>query len=167
MSRLLNLIGNRLCIVFALDHYNPLGQIRSLGEAGIKPVFIAVDHRFDLGAKSKYVSKLHKVKTVEDGYKVLLEEYGNFRDEERPLLFTSDDRTEGYLDERYDELKDRFLFFNAGEAGRVTQYMDKNLILECAIRHGLKVLNTVVIDKTQNLAGGGYRVSRHYKVHFA
>ena len=98
---------------------------------------------------------------------MLLEEYGNFRDEERPLLFTSDDRTEGYLDERYDELKDRFLFFNAGEAGRVTQYMDKNLILECAIRHGLKVLNTVVIDKTQNLAGGGYRVSRHYKVHFA
>ncbi len=24
-----------LCIVFALEHYNPLGQVRSLGEMGI------------------------------------------------------------------------------------------------------------------------------------
>ena len=146
MSRLVDLIGNRLCIVFALDHYNPLGQIRSLGEAGIKPVYIAVNHRFDLGAKSKYVSRLHKVNTVEDGYKVLMLEYGHFSGENCPLLFTSDDRTEGYLDERYDELKDRFVFFNAGKAGRVTEYMDKKRILDCAKRHGLNVLDSVVVN---------------------
>lgn len=147
MSRLTDLLGNRLCIVFALDHYNPLGQIRSLGEAGVNPIFIAVDHRFDLGAKSKYVSKVHKVKTVEEGYEVLLNEYGHFIGDERPLLFTSDDRTEGFLDERYDVLKDKFVFFNAGKAGRVTEYMDKNLILECAKSNGLKVLDSIVVKR--------------------
>ena len=29
-------------IVFALDHYNPLGVVRSLGEAGVNPILIAV-----------------------------------------------------------------------------------------------------------------------------
>ena len=28
-----------LCIVFAIEHYNPLGQIRSLGEAGVHPIY--------------------------------------------------------------------------------------------------------------------------------
>lgn len=155
MSRLKELLGDRLCIVFALDHYNPLGQIRSLGEAGVNPIFIAVNHRFDLGAKSKYVSKLHKVNSVEEGYDLLLHEYGHFSGEKRPLLFTSDDRTEGYLDERYDDLKDRFVFFNAGRTGRVTEYMDKKRILECAKRHGLNVLDTIVVERGEIPCEGG------------
>lgn len=147
MTKLTELMGGRLCIVFALDHYNPLGLIRSLGEAGVRPVFIAVEHRLDLGAKSRYLSRLHKVKTVEEGYKILLEEYGHFSKDERPLLFTSDDRTEGYLDEHYDELKDRFVFFHAGQTGRVSVFMDKYRILECARKHGLKVLDSIVVKR--------------------
>lgn len=158
MSNLKELLGNRLCIVFALDHYNPLGQIRSLGEEGINPVFIAVDHRFALGAKSKYLSKLHKVKTVEEGYRVLIDNYGMYRGDWRPLLFTSDDRTEGYLDERYDELRDRFVFFNAGKAGRVTEFMDKNKILECAKRHGLKVLDSIAVMRGEIPSGLEYPI---------
>ena len=44
---------NHLVIVFAIDHYNPLGVIRSLGENGIRPVYIAIRHRVELGVKSK------------------------------------------------------------------------------------------------------------------
>lgn len=133
-------------IVFALDHYNPLGVIRSLGENGISPIFIAVKHRVDLGTKSKYLSKCHKVDSVEEGYKLLLENYGN-ETENLPFLITCDDRTTGYLDEHYDELKDKFMFFNAGEKGRIEKYMDKNTILELAKKHGLKVLETRVVNK--------------------
>lgn len=139
-----NIINHKF-IVFALDHYNPLGVIRSLGENGINPVFIAVKHKVDLGTKSKYVSQLHKVDSVEEGYSVLLEKYGN--ELEKPFLITSDDKTTGYLDERFDEIKDKFLFFNAGRANRITEFMDKNKILNIAKKHGLKVLETRILEK--------------------
>lgn len=139
------MLSNHKFIVFALDHYNPLGMIRTLGENGISPIYIAVKHRIDLGVKSKYVSQVHKVDSVEEGYRILLEEYGN--EEIKPFLLTSDDRTTGYLDEHYDELKDKFILFNAGEAGRITEFMDKEKILELAKKHGLKVLDTLVLNK--------------------
>lgn len=139
------MLSNHKFIVFALDHYNPLGMIRTLGENGIAPIYIAVKHRIDLGVKSKYVSQVHKVDSVEDGYQILLEEYGN--EETKPILLTSDDRTTGYLDEHYVELKDKFIFFNAGEAGRITEFMDKEKILELAKKHGLKVLDTRVLNR--------------------
>lgn len=139
------MLSNHKFIVFALDHYNPLGMIRTLGENGIAPIYIAVKHRIDLGVKSKYVSQVHKVDSVEEGYRILLEEYGN--EEIKPFLLTSDDRTTGYLDEHYDELKDKFILFNAGEAGRITEFMDKEKILELAKKHGLKVLDTRVLNK--------------------
>ncbi|MBE5951263.1 MAG: biotin carboxylase [Lachnospiraceae bacterium] len=148
---------NRKYIVFALDHYNPLGVIRSLGEAGIACDFIAVKHRMELGTKSKYVNVCHKVASVEEGYRVLLEQYGN-QGSEKPFLITCDDRTTGYLDERYDELKDKFIFFNAGEKGRITKFMDKNEILECAKRNGLKVLDSVVVARGEIPMGLEYPV---------
>lgn len=141
----MNTLEQHKFIVFALDHYNPLGAIRSLGEKGIKPIFIAVKHRAELGSKSKYLSKLHSVNSVEEGYKILLNEYGN--ETIKPFLITCDDRTTGYLDERYDELKNRFIFFNAGSKGRISNYMDKNNILEIAKKHGLSILETKVLKK--------------------
>lgn len=139
------MLSDHKFIVFALDHYNPLGMIRTLGENGIAPIYIAVKHWIDLGVKSKYVSCVHKVDSVEEGYRILLKEYGN--EKIKPFLLTSDDRTTGYLDERYDELKDKFILFNAGEAGRITEFMDKEKVLELAKKHGLKVLDTRVLNK--------------------
>lgn len=138
-------IKHRLFIVFALDHYNPLGAIRTLGENGINPVFIAVKHRVDLGAKSKYLKKLHKVDSVEEGYSILLHEYG--KEKEAPFLVTCDDRTTGYLDERYDEIAGKFIFFNGGKRGRLSYYMNKNNILGIAKKHRLNVLDTVVVNR--------------------
>ncbi len=130
-------------IVFALDHYNPLGAIRSLGEKGIMPIFIAVKHRVDIGVKSKYLSSVHKVDSVEEGFTLLINKYGH--ESVKPFLITCDDKTTGYLDERYDEIKDKFIFFNAGSKGRISEYMDKFNILTIAKKHGLGVLETRVI----------------------
>ena len=140
------MIKNREFIVFALDHYNPLGMIRSLGEHGIHPIYIAVRHRMNLGVKSKYLKVCHQVESVEEGYALLMKEYGNYAGP-KPFLLTSDDRTTGYLDEHYEELKDKFIFFNAGAAGRITDYMDKNTILQLAKKHGLNVLETRTVKR--------------------
>mgnify|MGYP007103223276 CR=1 FL=1 len=56
-----NQYNGHLCIVFALEHYNPLNMIRALGENGINPVYISVKRRYEVATKSKYISELHRV----------------------------------------------------------------------------------------------------------
>lgn len=140
---------NHLVIVFAIDHYNPLGAIRSLGENGIRPIYIAIRHRVELGVKSKYVSKVHQVDSVEEGYKVLMENYGEiYKTGEKPFVLFSDDKSVGYFDLHYDEVKERFITYNAnGIQGRIMEYMDKKNILDLAKKHGLNVLESVVVNK--------------------
>lgn len=151
---------NHLVIVFAIDHYNPLGVIRSLGENGIRPIYIAIRHRVELGVKSKYVSKVHQVDSVEEGYQVLMENYGEvYKTGEKPFLLFSDDKSVGYFDLRYDEVKDRFITYNAnGVQGRIMEFMDKKNILDLAKKHGLNVLEPVVVNKGEIPEGLEYPI---------
>lgn len=43
-----NSYNGHLCIVFALEHYNPLNMIRAFGESGINPVYISVKRRYEV-----------------------------------------------------------------------------------------------------------------------
>jgi len=139
------MIQDHQFIVFGVEHYNPLTVIRTLGVRGIYPVFIGIKNKSRVASKSKYVRKNHYVETIEEGYRVLMDTYGGFQSE-KPFLIVTDDDVQSYLDLRYDELKERFLFFHAGKKGRVTEFMDKKNILDLAKRHGLDILPTVVTD---------------------
>lgn len=133
-------------IVFCEEHhYNPLGVVRSLGEYGIRPIVVGYGEGLHVVCKSKYVSESHHVKTVEQGFQLIYEQFRN--PEQKAFIITCDDRTTQYLDERYDELKDFFYFDNAGRSGGVTYYMDKNHINILAAKHGLKVPGAVVVKK--------------------
>lgn len=132
-------------IIFALEHYNPLGMIRGLGCMGIHPIYISVKRRYEVATKSKYISKLHKVDSIQEGYELLMREYGN--EEIKPYLLFSDDKSVGYFDLKYNEWKDKFIGFNAGEQGRINKFLDKFEIQQCAKRHGFNVLDSFVIHK--------------------
>lgn len=151
---------DHLCIVMAIEHYNPLGVIRSLGEGGVNPVFIAVKGRGTFASASKYNARVHYVNSVEDGYNVLISEYGKVAEKTglKPFVFSSDDKGVGYLDLHYEELKDKFIFFNAGATGRINEFMDKNNILELAKQHGLNVLEARVCQRGEIPEGLGYPV---------
>lgn len=137
---------NHEYIIFAMDHYNPLGLVRSLGEEGIQPIVIAEKSKTDISSYSKYVKDYVRVEIVDDGYKVLMDKFaGKFP--EKPFLFTCDDKTIGFLDRRYDEWKDYFIGFNAGKNDQISKYMDKYEILKLAKKHGLKTLDTLCVDK--------------------
>ena len=99
-------------IIFAFDHYNTLGALRSLGEEGINAIVILYGEHTYLVGSSKYITVLHKVKTVEEGYELLLRKYGH--EELKPFLYSCDDFVESYLDERSSELIDKFYFFCGG-----------------------------------------------------
>lgn len=133
-------------IVFAMDHYNPLGLVRSLGEKGIQSVVIAEKSKTDISFYSRYVKEYIRVNSVDEGYEILMSRFKRKYDN-KPFLLTCDDRTIEYLDRRYDEWKDVFIGFNAGSKNRIAKYMNKYEILQLAKKHGLKTLDTIQVDK--------------------
>lgn len=141
-------LKKHLVILIALEHYNPLGQLRSLGENGIEPIFIAINHRVRMASASRYPKKTYLVDTEEEAFEVLMENYGRVAEETgyKPILTFSDDKTVNFYDSRYDALKDKFIMFNAGVQGRVTRFMRKHEIVACARRHGVPVLTDYLVD---------------------
>ena len=135
-------------IVFGEEHHNPLGIIRSLGENGIKPIAIIIKSSRRIASMSKYISKLIFVDSLEEGYKIIINNYRHTNN--KSFIYTSDDTITSYLDNHYNELKKYFYFFNAGKQGRINFYMDKNNIGELARRCGLEVPKTWHV-KTGNI----------------
>lgn len=131
-------------IAFVVDHYNPLGVIRSLGEKGIKPIVILVSKAPVLIPKSKYIGVLHRVDSIQEGYELLIKLYSN--EEYKPFVFCSDDNCESYLDCHYEYLKDSFIFYNACEQGRVTLLQNKEEIIKLAQQVGLSVPKSEVVE---------------------
>lgn len=133
-----------LHILFGHDHYNPLGVVRSLGEDGISPVVILISRgKPHLVNKSKYLGKLHWVRSIEEGYQVLLSNYGN--ETLKPFVYTCSDDSESFLDLHYNELIDHFYFFNAGEQGRITKIMEKEEMIKMAVESGIDIPKTEVV----------------------
>lgn len=135
-----DLIKRHKFIVFGFEHYNPLGIVRSLGEEGIYPIGIILKQKKKITSASKYIKELYMVDSIDEGYRLIVNKFGS--EEEKPFLLTSDDTITSYLDMRYDELKDKFIFYNAGMQGRVSCYMKKGLLCMLAEKYELKIPKT-------------------------
>ena len=59
----------------------------------------------------------------------------------------SDDKSVGFFDLHFDEIKDKFICYNAGKQGRINEFMDKKNILELAKKYGFNVLDSYVVNK--------------------
>jgi len=127
------------------NNLNALSIMRSLGEVGIRPIVILLEgNPIQLVEKCKYLGKLIKVSSFKETLEVLM----TFRDEKcKPFIYSSDDNHESLLDHYYDQLKDYFYFFNAGEKGRVSYYMDKDKICEEAKECGFDIANGEVLRR--------------------
>lgn len=132
-------------IVIGYEHYNPLGVIRSLGENGIHPIVMMLKSDVKLASKSKYISKLYYVSSNEEAYAILMREYGN--ETLKPFVIPCDDNITELFDHKYDEVKDKFYVANAGEANRISHYMNKYVLCDLAERHGLNVAKSWVVKR--------------------
>lgn len=120
-------------IVFCEDHYNPLGIIRSLGEANISPIVILCGKNHHLIENSKYIGELHCCNNLEEGLAYIVNTYGN--EYKKPFIYHGADDISLMLDEHYLELRDKFFFMNGG--GNLKKYLQKydmnQLSRECGI----------------------------------
>ena len=127
-------------IVFAIDHFNSLGIIRSLGEKGINPIVVLYGEKSKLVQKSKYISEYYRSNNIEECYEYIKDNYS--QELYKPFIIATTDETASCLDLHYDELVDKFHFFNAGEQGRITKMMEKEYIAHLAQSCGLKIPKT-------------------------
>ena len=127
-------------IILGSDHSNTLGQIRCLGEMGIRPIVIITEKRPYIINKSKYIGEYHIVDTIYDGPKYVLEHYSN--EEYPPFIYTDRDDIMCAIDDYYDELKGKFIFWNAGQKGRIRQLINKEVQIALAKECGLNVIPT-------------------------
>ncbi|MEY8481228.1 biotin carboxylase [Lachnospiraceae bacterium 48-21] len=163
-------------IVMCYEHYTPLGIIRSLGEVGIHPIVIILKNKWSkVASASKYISRIHYVKDVEEGLGLLISQYGG-RSVVKPFVIPCDDQFAEICDNNYDRLKDKFYIQNAKEEqGRIVFFQNKNNINEMAQKHGLNVAKTYkvkrgkipedieypIITKTISSNEGGWKTDYH------
>lgn len=147
-------------VLVGLEHYNPLGILRSFGEMGINIDFVAINYRVPVASASMYIGTLHKVDSIPEAYDAVLKHYGNTYNETgiKPILLFSDDDVYSIFDENIEELQKIFITPNAGSNGRVIEFMDKDKIQECAKRHGLPVISSHVVKPGEVPEGLKYPV---------
>ena len=140
-------VKRHLHIVLCGDNINAVSILRSLGEVGLRPTVIMVDEgHVPLVSKCRYVGKLIQTKSFDESLQQLL----ILADPQcPPFVYTSDDNHQSLIDLHYDELKQGFYFFNAGEAGRVTHFMDKNNICLAAKECGFTIAESEVLKPGQ------------------
>lgn len=139
-----SLVRQHKFILLVGDHYNPLGIVRSLGRAGIKPIVVLVASKSHFVAKSRYVGKLHYVKSKEEGLELIIDKYSN--EKKHPFIYTGSDDIESLIDLNYNRLIQHFYFWNAGEQGRVTEIMAKKVQCDIARECGINVPKSEVVS---------------------
>lgn len=133
-------LKNHKFIILGSDHSNTLGQIRCLGEMGIRPIVIITEKNPYIINKSKYLGEYHIVETIYDGPKYVLEHYS--QEEYPPFIYTDRDDTMCAIDDYYDKLKGKFIFWNAGEKGKIRQLINKEAQMALAKECGLNIIPT-------------------------
>ena len=133
-------------IVVSGDTGNALGIVRSLSQGGARPILIYLVEETHLPVliKSKYLTEVYNVHSYEDALDLLIEKFG--AESEKPFVYTCDDSIASLVDQRYDDLKDKFYFFNAGEAGRINKLMDKHEICLVAEKCGCQIPKQEIVD---------------------
>lgn len=119
--------------VIGYEHYNPLGVIRCLGEAGISPTVILLNNKIKIYSKSKYSKKTYYVNSYEEALNII----DGMSFTKKPFIIPCDDNIAELLDLRFDELKDKYYFSNANGKGIISYYENKwninNLAKECGL----------------------------------
>ena len=143
-------------IVFGYDGRNTLGQIRSLGVEGIKPIVILIGNHDGLCEASRYCGTVHYVNDVREGIGLLLSQYAISTD--NAVIFTDSDGVVGALNENYNQLSPYFYFSNAGGEGRLNQWLNKYEQLLLAERVGFQIPQTVYWHSGEDLPNIHYPV---------
>lgn len=125
------------CVVIADGHFNPLGLVRSLGKAGMRPDVVVVGDKGALVTKSKYPRSIASVNTNSEAVDYVMTHFA--KSGKKAFLMTGSDKTIAEIDSRYNELSPYFITYNCGTQGGINGLMSKGRQNEMAREAGLIV----------------------------
>ena len=128
-------------IIIGTNHHNALSMVRCFGEEGLKVVLYIYGAQRSFIASSIYVEHTSFFTSASDAIDAAYSFACKFT--EKTLIIACSDEVASLMDNRYDEFVKKCYFFNAGEAGRVTTYMDKQIQLELAKECGFSVPSSI------------------------
>ena len=134
-------------IIFGGDGINALGIVRSLGEMGIQSNVIRLTRSEHIPPieTSKYVTNVWYAKNPEEVLTILLENFSN--EIEKPILFFTDELHTEVYDKHYDQLKEKFISYNAGHSGELIKLLNKAYQCQLAEECGIKVPKYEIVNK--------------------
>ena len=134
-------------IICGGDGLNPLGIVRSLGKEGIYSYVISKKSKGGrpLIATSRFVTQVLYAETEEDVIDILVDVFGG--ESNKPFVFLTDEGHAELLDRRYNDIKGKFYFFDAGRKGRLTELNDKSVQCRLASSCGFTVPRFEVLEK--------------------
>lgn len=130
-----------MVVIIGTTHHNTLSMVRSFGLAGEKVDVILHDGRRDSYVlKSKYIEKAFVEQNERDAYECLLRNYPS------ATIIASSDAIASLMDRNLETIKERFKFFNCGEQGLLTKYMDKEYQTKIAQSAGIETPKTKMYE---------------------
>lgn len=135
------MIKNKI-IVIGGNHPNTLGLIRSVGEKGCSVyLFLEPCHLTHCNLRfSKYITQQYHLREEKELLSILHRDF--WEEELKPIIICGSDASVSLIDSHYDELKEKFHFFNAGIQGRINYFMDKLNMFPLAEQCGLNTIKT-------------------------
>lgn len=139
--------ADNLVIVFGGNHHNTLGVIRSLGEVGIRSnVVLCSDNINDCYViKSRYILT-GAVFNSHEKCLAYIENKFTCPPQRKHVLICTSDAAASLIDLNYDKLKSDFFIPNGGKQQWITQLMNKETMSNLALKTGLNVPKTWVIN---------------------
>lgn len=121
-----------MVVIIGTTHHNTLSMVRSIGLAGEKVAVILHDGNKDSYVlKSKYIEKSFVEQNEIDAFECLLRNYSS------ATVIASSDAIASLMDRNLETIKERYKFFNCGEQGLLTRYMDKECQTKLAQAAGI------------------------------
>jgi predicted ATP-grasp superfamily ATP-dependent carboligase len=133
------------------NHHNGLGLVRSFGINGIKAygIIVGEDAEMSFCRKSKYWKQTWAVKTEEEALVLLKKEFSNKK--LKPVVIPYSDGVAKIIDNHLEELSIDFILPSLNnEEGAIAKLMDKQRQVAFAKTHGLKMLESYILDISKN-----------------
>lgn len=140
----------KVVIIFGSPLRTTTGLIRSLYGHGYHIVVILepCDKKSSTMQYSRLIDELFFLDKLENAINIIL----RFKNEEyKPSVLFSSDSSVLLLDKYYEQLRDGFHFFNAGEQGRISTYLNKINTFPIAEEAGLSLIKTWVVKDVHKI----------------
>lgn len=132
---------NKTIVVIGASHHNTLSVIRSIGLFGWKTDVILHDGTCgSFVLKSKYVQSGCVARNESEALKILEKQY------DEAIVIACSDRISLLMDQHYNRLKTRYVFFNCNQQGALSLLQNKAVQVSLAKKAGFVVPLSVASD---------------------